>query len=54
MLPDRYSFEIIGVKPDGAKPEWFAIETEDLLVFAWDYELGVATKPGFDPGDTGV
>jgi hypoxanthine phosphoribosyltransferase len=34
----------LATKPTGFKPDWFALETEDLVVFPWDYDFfpGVA------------
>ncbi len=41
------------VRPGGARPDWFALETAQLIVFPWDYQLD-ATGPAVDPGDVGV
>jgi hypoxanthine phosphoribosyltransferase len=41
------------VRPGGARPDWFALETAQLIVFPWDYQLD-ASGPGGDPGDVGV
>jgi hypoxanthine phosphoribosyltransferase len=41
------------VRPGGARPEWFAIETAQLIVFPWDYQLD-ASGPPVDPGSVGV
>ena len=41
------------VRPGGACPEWYALETDELTLFGWDYQLD-DTSPGFDPGDVGV
>lgn len=35
------------VKPGGFKPDFFALETEDLVVFPWDYDF----FPGAAAGD---
>jgi hypoxanthine phosphoribosyltransferase len=44
------------VRPDGSRPDFHAIETKDLVVFGWDYQLhgdeGVAGPT--DPGEVGV
>jgi hypoxanthine phosphoribosyltransferase len=41
-------------RPGGARPDWFALETDELILFGWDYQLdGGGTGPG-DPGDAGV
>jgi uncharacterized protein len=44
---------VLVVRPGGARPEWFALETDELTVFGWDYQLD-ESSPGFDPGETGV
>jgi hypoxanthine phosphoribosyltransferase len=41
------------VRPGGARPEWFAFETAQLIVFPWDYQLD-ASGPLGDPGIVGV
>ena len=41
------------VRPGGSRPEWFALETAQLIVFPWDYQLD-ASGPGGDPGVVGV
>ena len=41
------------VRPGGSHPEWFAIETAQLMVFPWDYQLD-AGGPHGDPGSVGV
>jgi len=40
----------------GARPDFFAMETEDLVVFGWDYQLdaGAGTGGPVDPGEVGV
>jgi hypoxanthine phosphoribosyltransferase len=46
---------VLVVRPRGVRPEWYALETDDLIVFGWDYQLdppAVATSG--DPGDVGV
>ena len=43
----------IVVRPGGARPDWFALETAQLIVFPWDYQLD-ASGPAGDPGDVGV
>jgi len=44
---------VLVVRPGGARPEWFALETDELTVFGWDYQLDESSA-GFDPGETGV
>jgi hypoxanthine phosphoribosyltransferase len=41
------------VRPGGSRPEWFALETAQLIVFPWDYQLD-AGGPVVDPGTVGV
>ncbi len=41
------------VRPGGSRPEWFALETAQLIVFPWDYQLD-ASGPAGDPGTVGV
>ncbi len=42
------------VRPGGARPEWFAVETRALVVFGWDYQLHVGGVQGEDPGAMGI
>ncbi len=44
---------VLVVRPGGSRPEWFAMETAQLIVFPWDYQLD-ASGPGGDPGVVGV
>jgi hypoxanthine phosphoribosyltransferase len=41
------------VRPGGSRPEWFALETAQLIVFPWDYQLD-GSGPLGDPGSVGV
>ncbi|MBK9518401.1 MAG: phosphoribosyltransferase [Anaeromyxobacter sp.] len=45
-------------RPGGASPDWFALETDQLILFGWDYQLdaggAASADPGVDPGDVGV
>jgi hypothetical protein len=41
------------VRPGGARPDWSAYETDELVLFAWDYQLDAGAGPE-DPGDVGV
>jgi hypoxanthine phosphoribosyltransferase len=46
---------VLTVRSDGAKPEWYALETDELVVYPWDYELDDAGRGGGgDPADSGV
>jgi hypothetical protein len=42
---------VIALRPGGARPDWTAMETRDIVVFGWDYQFDVSDG---DPGDTGV
>jgi hypothetical protein len=39
-------------RPGGARPDWHAIETTELVLFGWDYQLD--GPGGGDPGEVGV
>jgi len=41
------------VRPRGSRPDWFSLETDEVIVFPWDYQHGYAA-PGDDPGAQGV
>ena len=41
-------------RPDGARPDWFALETDELILFGWDYQLDEAGSAAQDPGEVGV
>jgi hypoxanthine phosphoribosyltransferase len=41
-------------RPTGAKPDWFAFETDELMLFGWDYELQATDQVDFDPGEAGA
>jgi hypoxanthine phosphoribosyltransferase len=36
------------------RPDWFALETDDLVVFPWDYELRAVGASDQDPGESGA
>jgi len=44
---------VLVVRPRGARPDWWALETDELIVFPWDYQLGQGVAAG-DPGVLGV
>jgi hypoxanthine phosphoribosyltransferase len=44
---------VLVVRPGGSRPEWFALETAQLIIFPWDYQLD-ASGPAGDPGAVGV
>ncbi len=41
-------------RPGGARPDWFAFETDQLVLFGWDYDLQATGSLTFDPGEAGV
>ncbi len=41
-------------RPDGARPDWYAFETDELILFGWDYQLDAAGGGPVDPGEVGV
>jgi len=41
-------------RPGGARPDWFAIETDSLVLFGWDYDLEATGSVDLDPGEAGV
>ncbi len=44
---------VLVARPQGARPDFSAFETDDLVLFAWDYQLDQAGGP-VDPGEVGV
>jgi hypoxanthine phosphoribosyltransferase len=42
------------VRPNGNHADFYALETKDLVVFGWDYQLHGGTPSSGDPGDVGV
>ncbi len=41
-------------RPGGSRPDWCAVETAELVVFAWDYQMEHFAGAVGDPGETGV
>jgi len=41
-------------KAKAMRPDWFALETDDLVVFPWDYELRAVGSNDQDPGESGA
>jgi hypoxanthine phosphoribosyltransferase len=41
-------------RPGGARPDWHALETDQLILFGWDYQLEAAPAGAVDPGEVGV
>jgi hypoxanthine phosphoribosyltransferase len=42
------------VRPGGNHADFFALETRDLVVFGWDYQLHGGASGSNDPGEVGV
>jgi hypoxanthine phosphoribosyltransferase len=42
------------VRPNGNHADFFALETKDLVVFGWDYQLHGGAPGSDDPGEVGV
>lgn len=45
---------VLVVRPDGARPDWSALETDELILFGWDYQLEETGGGPEDPGEVGV
>jgi uncharacterized protein len=45
---------VLVVRPDGARPDWSAFETDELILFGWDYQLDESGGGHEDPGEVGV
>jgi len=45
---------VLIVRPGGARPDFSALETDDLVLFGWDYQLDGAGGGSGDPGEVGV
>jgi hypothetical protein len=45
---------VLVVRPRGSRPDWFALETDEVIVFPWDYQHGYGVAQGDDPGAMGV
>jgi hypoxanthine phosphoribosyltransferase len=41
-------------RPAGARPDWFAFETDQLVLFGWDYDLQATGSMAVDVGEVGV
>jgi hypoxanthine phosphoribosyltransferase len=44
---------VLVARPRGARPDFAAFATDELMLFGWDYELS-ATSGSVDPGEVGV
>ncbi len=45
---------VLVVRPDGARPDFCVLETDELVLFGWDYQLDEAGGGAVDPGEVGV
>jgi len=45
---------VLVVRPGGARPEYFSLETNELVVFGWDYQMTASGSGMGDPGEVGV
>jgi hypothetical protein len=45
---------VLVTRPDGARPDFAALETDELVLFAWDYQLDGGGGGTDDPGEVGV
>ena len=46
---------VLVVRPTRHQADFFALKTDQLIVFGWDYQLlGEGGEPGSDPGEVGV
>lgn len=45
---------VLVARPRGARPDFSAFATDELMLFAWDYQLDAAGGGAEDPGDVGV
>jgi len=41
-------------RPGRSRPDWCAVETSELVVFGWDYQMEQFAGAVGDPGETGV
>lgn len=45
---------VLVARPRGARPDFAAFATDELMLFGWDYELAGTAAGGVDPGEVGV
>jgi hypothetical protein len=45
---------VLVARPGGAHPDFAAFETDELVLFGWDYQLDAAGSGPEDPGEVGV
>jgi hypothetical protein len=45
---------LVSRRKGGARPDFAALETDELILFGWDYQLDSAGAGPIDPGEVGV
>ncbi len=45
---------VLVARPRGARPDFAAFATDELMLFGWDYQLDAAGSGPDDPGEVGV
>ncbi len=45
---------VLVARPRGARPDFSAFATDELMLFGWDYQLDSASDGPEDPGEVGV
>jgi hypoxanthine phosphoribosyltransferase len=45
---------VLVARPRGARPDFAAFATDELILFGWDYELAGSGATSVDPGEVGV
>jgi hypoxanthine phosphoribosyltransferase len=45
---------VLVARPRGARPDFSAFATDELMLFGWDYELAGTGASSVDPGEVGV
>jgi len=45
---------VLVARPRGARPDFAAFETDELVLFGWDYQLDASGAGPVDPGEVGV
>ena len=45
---------VLVARPRGARPDFSAFATDELILFGWDYQLDEADSGHDDPGEVGV
>jgi hypothetical protein len=45
---------VLVARPRGARPDFTAFATDELILFGWDYQLDQTGGSPEDPGEVGV